>query len=167
MIYVRMTSQGPQVWTAPSFTTGSSEPAYATADKALVNVGNSAVIPISTGVPILPTQSAHITARPRETYNCKRLIISNAGTAGGAADWIVNDIKIDGVSQFLKPGNISGDMFATNADRDTIDALNALVQFTSAQPEMAVDVIVTYVGFNKRGCPFFASIVEGSVRRFW
>lgn len=158
MIYVRMTSQGPQVVKDGAV--------HATADKALVDVvgmtAGRGSLPMSTGVPILPTQSAHITSRPRATCNCKRFIISNAGTAGGAADWVVNDIKIDGVSQFLKPGNISGNMFSTNTERDMIDALDALVQLTSAQSEMAVDVIVTYIGLNENGCPFFGAMVETS-----
>lgn len=157
MIYVRMTSQGPQVCG------GSDNPvvkddAAAGEGRLLVDV-NRGALPISTGVPILPTQSAHITSRPRGACDCKRFRISSAGTAGGASDWVVNDIKIGGVSQFLKPGNISGGMFSTKADLHALDALDVLVRLASVQPEMAVDVIVTYIGLNESGCPFFGALV--------
>ena len=42
---------------------------------------------MSTGVAILPTQSAQITGRPQTlVFKIGRFVISNAGTAGGAAD---------------------------------------------------------------------------------
>jgi hypothetical protein len=114
---------------------------------------NRDILPMSTGVPILPTQSAQITGRPQTlVYKIGRFVISNAGTAGGAADWIVNDIKIGNRSQFVQSGDVPGDMFATNA-------IDTFVRFASAQTAMDVVVVVTYIGLNESGCPFFGAMV--------
>jgi len=111
------------------------------------------VLPMSTGVAILPSQSAQITARPqRVAFRPERVFISNAGTSGGAADWIVNDIKIGNRSQFSQSGDIPGDMFATNA-------IDGFVSFETAQTAMDVVMVVTYIGTNESGAPFYASIV--------
>jgi len=111
------------------------------------------VLPMSTGVAILPSQSAQITARPqRVAFRPERVFVSNAGTSGGAADWIVNDIKIGNRSQFSQSGDIPGDMFATNA-------IDGFVSFETAQTAMDVVMVVTYIGTNESGAPFYASIV--------
>jgi hypothetical protein len=108
---------------------------------------------MSTGVPILPTQSAQITGRPQcLVYRCTRFMISNAGTAGGAADWIVNDIKIGNVSQFVQSGDVPGDLFASNA-------IDTFVRFAPAQTAMDVVVVVTYIGLNESGAPFFGAML--------
>ena len=108
---------------------------------------------MSTGVAILPTQSAQITARPqRVAFRPERVFISAAGTSGGAADWVVNDIKIGNRSQFSQSGDVPGDMFATNA-------IDGFVSFETAQTAMDVVLVVTYIGLNESGCPFFASMV--------
>ena len=88
---------------------------------------NRDILPMSTGVPILPTQSAQITGRPQTlVFKIGRFVISNAGTAGGAADWIVNDIKIGNRSQFVQSGDVPGDLFAVNA-------IDTFVRFEAAQ----------------------------------
>ena len=115
--------------------------------------GTRHVLPISTGVPILPGQSVQIAARAQTSdFRCERFMISNSGTPGGAADWIVNDIKIGNRSQFAQSGDIPGSMFATN----TVDAF---VAFETVRATMDVAVIVTYVGPVEVGVPFFASMV--------
>ena len=114
---------------------------------------NREVLPMSTGQPILPTQQAQITGRPqRVAFKPKRIFISNAGTSGGAADWVVNDVKIGNRSQFSQSGDVPGDMFATNA-------IDGFVSFETAQTSMDVVMVVTYIGLNESGCPFFGSIV--------
>ena len=111
------------------------------------------ILPMSTGVPILPTQSAQITGRPQcLVFQCNRFLISNAGTAGGSADWIVNDIKIGNRSQFVQSGDVPGDLFATNA-------IDTFIRFESAQTAMDVVVVVTYIGLNESGAPFFGAMV--------
>ena len=114
---------------------------------------NRDILPMSTGVPILPTQSAQITGRPQVlVFKIGRFVISNAGTAGGSADWIVNDIKIGNRSQFVQSGDVPGDLFATNA-------IDTFVRFESAQTAMDVVVVVTYIGLNESGAPFFGAMV--------
>ena len=111
------------------------------------------ILPMSTGVPILPTQSAQITGRPQVlVFKIGRFVISNAGTAGGAADWIVNDIKIGNRSQFVQSGDVPGDLFAVNA-------IDTFVRFEAAQTAMDVVVVVTYIGLNESGAPFFGAMV--------
>ena len=114
---------------------------------------NRDILPMSTGVPILPTQSAQITGRPQTlVFKIGRFLISNAGTAGGAADWIVNDIKVGNRSQFVQSGDVPGDLFATNA-------IDTFVRFEAAQTAMDVVVVVTYIGLNESGAPFFGAMV--------
>ena len=114
---------------------------------------NRDILPMSTGVPILPTQSAQITGRPQTlVFKIGRFVFSNAGTAGGAADWIVNDIKICNRSQFVQSGDVPGDLFATNA-------IDTFVRFEAAQTAMDVVVVVTYIGLNESGAPFFGAMV--------
>jgi hypothetical protein len=125
----------------------------AVVDAALPTQANRDILPMSTGVPILPTQSAQITGRPQTlVFKIGRFVISNAGTAGGAADWIVNDIKIGNRSQFVQSGDVPGDLFATNA-------IDTFVRFDAAQTAMDVVVVVTYIGLNESGCPFFGAMV--------
>ena len=120
---------------------------------AMPTQANRDILPMSTGVPILPTQSAQITGRPQTlVFKIGRFVISNAGTAGGSADWIVNDIKIGNRSQFVQSGDVPGDLFATNA-------IDTFVRFESAQTAMDVVVVVTYIGLNESGCPFFGAMV--------
>ena len=111
------------------------------------------ILPLSTGIPILPTQSAQITGRSqRDAFRPERIFISNACTEGGAADWIVNEIRIAGQSQLAQSGDLPGDMFAPNA-------VSTLATFDEVDPQDDVQIVVTYIGLNKTGAPFFASIV--------
>ena len=125
----------------------------AVVDYPMPTQANRDILPMSTGVPILPTQSAQITGRPQVlVFKIGRFVISNAGTAGGAADWIVNDIKIGNRSQFVQSGDVPGDLFATNA-------IDTFVRFEAAQTAMDVVVVVTYIGLNESGAPFFGAMV--------
>ena len=128
-------------------------PRAAVVEAPLPTQANRDILPMSTGVPILPTQSAQITGRPQTlVFKIGRFVISNAGTAGGAADWIVNDIKIGNRSQFVQSGDVPGDLFATNA-------IDTFVRFEAAQTAMDVVVVVTYIGLNESGAPFFGAMV--------
>ena len=142
---------GPYVGAMPAF---AGFPARAAVvDAPLPTQANRDILPMSTGVPILPTQSAQITGRPQVlVFKIGRFVISNAGTAGGSADWIVNDIKIGNRSQFVQSGDVPGDLFATNA-------IDTFVRFEAAQTAMDVVVVVTYIGLNESGCPFFGAMV--------
>jgi hypothetical protein len=78
MIYVKMTSKGPQVYVGP-VKPAVKDVAHAYTDKVL-DPSKKWVLPLSTGVPVLPTQSAHITACPRMLCVPNRFMISSSGT---------------------------------------------------------------------------------------
>lgn len=110
------------------------------------------VLPLSSGTPVKPNQTIRVTGRGQsDGFWPDQLTISNAGTNGGAADWIVNDIKIAGRSQFIQSGDIPGDMFATKA-------VNTFILFEVAKAGRDVEVVATYIGTNENGCPFYAAI---------
>jgi len=111
------------------------------------------VLPMSTGTEIFPFQSAQITARPqRVAFRPERVFISGSGTENGAADWIVNDIKIGNRSQFSQSGDVPGDMFANNS-------IDSFISFETAQTAMDVVMVVTYVGPNEGGANFYGAII--------
>jgi hypothetical protein len=153
-IFIMMTSQGPQTMKDEEFADHSM-----TTCRVFDNAAGCGSLPMSTGVPLLPAQSAHITARPTRACSFTHFVISSAGAEGGAADWVVCDIRIDGVSQFLKPGDIPGHLFSTR--RDAFEALEKLVHFAPVQQGMSVSVIAMYTGTNNNGCPLFTAMCEG------
>jgi hypothetical protein len=110
------------------------------------------VLPLSSNTLVKPTQTVRITGRGQsDGFWPDQLNISNAGTDRGAADWVVNDIKIAGKSQFIQSGDIPGDMFATKA-------VNTFILFEVAKGGRDVELVVTYIGTNEKGCPFFGAI---------
>ena len=117
------------------------------------------ILPMSTGGTKVPFGvSAQITSRPqRVAFRAERVMISNGGTAGGAADWIVNDISIGNRSQFAQSGQVPGDMFAINA-------VDSFISFETAQTAMDIVITVTYVGANvdPGSCAFYGSILGTS-----
>ncbi len=91
----------------------------------------------------------------------KRFVISNAGTAGGAGDWVINDIEIDGVSQ-IRVKNLSGALFSSRGVVVGGRRASSCLYFSGLdviELDSEVAVTVTYVGSNEFGCPLFASIV--------
>ena len=117
------------------------------------------ILPMSTGGTKVPFGvSAQITSRPqRVAFRAERVMISNGGTAGGSADWIVNDISIGNRSQFAQSGQVPGDMFAINA-------VDSFISFETAQTAMDIVITVTYVGANvdPGSCAFYGSILGTS-----
>jgi hypothetical protein len=132
------------------------------------------VLPLSSGKPIMPHVTTRIVGSPtREALTFASLIISNAGTAGGTRDWVINDIEVDGMSQ-LEVKGLSGVLFSTRGivarDRQASSCLyivgggkypSARLYFRGIviERESEVAVTVTYVGSNPFGCPLFASII--------
>lgn len=113
------------------------------------------ILPMSTGTWIFPGQSAQIRGRwLSRDASAWRFVVSNAGTAGGAADWIVSTFKINDVSQLVKSGDVPADVFSTDAPDK-----NDLVRPTPLLGRSIVDLVVTYIGPNERGCPFFGAMV--------
>jgi hypothetical protein len=115
-------------------------------------------LPISSGVQaVLPDQSVQITVRPQAgAFRPKRFFISSAGTPGGSADWIVEDLRIGNRSQFAQAGNLPGDMFASGA-------IDAYVSFETCQTAMDITVVVRYVGTSPEGAIFYGALVGTAV----
>ena len=113
------------------------------------------VIPISSGMNILPGQTARITARPqRRAFMPERFFIASTG-GSTAADWVVENLLIDNRSQFAQDGGLPGDVFATAT-------FDAFVSFDTVQVAMDIMVDITYIGANPNGVPFFGSLIGRS-----
>lgn len=65
----------------------------------------SCFLPMSAGVPILPVQSAEITARTQKHFLPERLVITSP------EDWIVDDITVGTHRQLAACGPIPGQSF--------------------------------------------------------
>lgn len=70
------------------------------------------LLPCSTGVPIEPTQSAQITARPQSGPFAPRylLVSRNCG-----AHFLINDIRVGTRSEFIQAGDVPADVFMVDA----------------------------------------------------
>ena len=70
------------------------------------------LLPCSANVPILPTQSAQITARPQlGPFAPRYLLVSrNCG-----AQFMINDIRVGNRSEFLQAGDVPADVFMVDA----------------------------------------------------
>lgn len=112
------------------------------------------VLPIVTKKRLLPTVATTITAMLDQSLAIDTLEIEGTGSRGGAADWIVNDIRIDGTSLFTLSGDVPGDVFATSA----------IENFVRFPPGRRIELIVTYIGINEDGCGFTARFLGTVVR---
>ena len=112
------------------------------------NAASREILPISSGVPILPGQSAQLTARVLiSEFRSQRFMISNAGTPGGAADWVVNDLRIN--NRPVLTDDVPGALFAIDAPP---------VVFDTTDDTFDVVAIVTYIGVVEAGVPFFGAM---------
>jgi hypothetical protein len=112
------------------------------------------VLPIATKKALLPTFTTTITAVLDQPFEIGRLEIEDTETGSGGSDWVVNDIRIDGSSQFVASGDVPGDLFSTVA-------LDSFVRFL---PGTRIELIVTYIGFNESGCCFTCRLLGTVVR---
>lgn len=123
------------------------------------------MLPISSGKPVMPNVPTRIVVSAKgEALMLERFVISNAGTEGGAGDWVINDIEIDGVSQ-IGVKNLSGALFSSRGVVVGGKRASSCLYFRDldvVEQESAVAVTVTYVGSNPSGCPLFASIIGGA-----
>ena len=117
------------------------------------------MLPLSTREEIRPHQPTRVTARATDgAVDIERIYVSNAGTAEGSADWVVNDIEIDGRSQLVHkdlPGALFGAGSGVGAGRAT--ATLSLGGFDPVERDHELVLVVTYIGLNPEGCPFFGS----------
>lgn len=110
------------------------------------------VVPMHASVPIMRGQKAVITSDALQyAWIAERLYISSAGTPGGAGDWQLSSIRINGREKLKK--SISGAHFAVGEVWSDVR--------WKVPAKRRVVMIVTYVGKRRRGCPFFAAIVGG------
>lgn len=116
------------------------------------------VIPIASKTPVPLLTKTTILVRVQDVpFQIERIEIQDSDTSGGAADWIVNDLRVNGRSQFFQSGDIPGDMFATTA-------IDTFVKIEPCDPGLAFEVDVTYIGSSERGA-IFAARLEGTVLR--
>lgn len=115
--------------------------------------GPRGILPLGVADKLKPGESAQITARPQMfALMPERLFVGGGGAGNGASDWIVNDIKVCGRSQFCQAGDIPGDMFANKS-------IDSFLRFDMAERGLEVQVVVTYVGTNPEGCAFYGAII--------
>jgi hypothetical protein len=120
-------------------------------------------LPMNTGGQVVGTTvAALITSRPqRQAFKPQRVFVSNASSpnsilgGGGPADWLLNDISIGNISQYVQAGSLPGDIFQSTA-------IDSYVSFMTAQTAMDVTMSVTYNGTGSTsetpGLPFWGSI---------
>ncbi len=109
------------------------------------------ILPMSSGVSVLPNTSAQITSRPvRHTFRPERLVIHNG------KDWVVNEIKTGNRSQFLQSGDVPGSAFDASVPCG--------LRMESVSPKTDFVLVVTYVGTNPNGAPLVASVVGEATR---
>lgn len=102
---------------------------------------------------VAPRQPTRVVGRATNgAVYVERLHISGAATPGGAADWIVNDVEIDGRSQ-LTSKDLPGALFGAGGVTASFNG------FDPVERDHELVVVVTYVGPNPEGVPFYGAIV--------
>jgi len=114
----------------------------------------STVLPFATKQPLPPSVKTTISATLDTALKVRMLEISDEGTRGGSADWIVNDVRVDGTTQFAQSGDIPGDMFSTSS----IDS------FVTWKPGKQIEIDVTYIGLEEAGVCFSGCFLGTVVR---
>ena len=112
----------------------------------------SCILPMSSSFPsssllVLPGQTITVTRRPQEPFRADRVIIARAN------DWVVNDLKINSISQLDAP-NQPGKRFAADLPQQ-----DPLVRHDVCPSSINVMMTVTYVGTEPTGEPFVCGIL--------
>jgi hypothetical protein len=97
---------------------------------------------------IPPGVTTQITVRPQQgAIRPRRLII------GGNTDrWVVHDIRIGGRTQLSQAGALPGDLFSSTS-------IDAFLSMSVVQVTMDFTIIVSYVGRDPGGEPFFGALL--------
>lgn len=118
------------------------------------------VLPLSSPR-IPPRQPTRVVALATEgAIDVERVKISEAATPGGSADWVVNDIEINGRSQLVQkdlPGALFGARGVVAGARSSSTLLLHGLDLVENGGEFTL--VITYVGPNPEGVPFFAAAV--------
>lgn len=119
------------------------------------------ILPLGSENPVAPGRPTRVRGvTTRGPLTLEELVIPDTGTLGGASDWIVNDVEIDGVSQ-LSVKNLPGAMFGRHGVAATRRRTWSTTIFSGLdiiERDGEVVVTVTYVGPNPKGAFFYASI---------
>jgi len=123
------------------------------AESEAVDLPIAVILPMTTGLNILPNTSAQLTGRceigPRRGFVAERIVVD------GAADWVFNDIKIGRASQFAESGDIPGLAFSPRT-------LGGQVSFDVARSRINFAITTTYIGPRENGNSFVCGIL-GSI----
>ena len=124
------------------------------------NKAERLILPMSSGVHVKPNKSAQITTRPQlHDFRAERIVISDAH------NWMVNDIRIGNVSQFIQSGDIPGSMFSSSS-------FDNFVRFQTCPAGMELNIVVTYIGNSEQGEAFVCGAIgravhnENAVQRY-
>jgi len=112
----------------------------------------SCFLPMSTDIPIIPTQSVQITNRPARVFIPERLVIAEADT------WIIDNIRVGVRSQIAQSGAIPGQAFS-------IQAVGCDVTFDHVSQAVDFTIIATYVENGKEEGSGFLGGVQGRLGR--
>ena len=115
------------------------------------------VVSIARSAPLLVATKTTISVRMKSApFKPDRLEIEDDVSSGGAADWLVSDLRINGRTQFNQPGDIPGDMFSTTA-------IDAFVTLETCEVGSTIEVDVIYVGLMVSSA--IAARLKGTVIR--
>ena len=105
-------------------------------------------LPVSSGVRILPSTGAQITATQQDiAFRPERIIL------GGRPDrWVINNILVGQRSQLAQAGDVPGQAFAATFR-------GSMTSFDTVQTGMDFRIIATYVGTEAEGEPFLACAI--------
>jgi hypothetical protein len=131
-----------------------------TAESEAADLAIAMILPMSSGMNMLPNESAQITSRcqlpndrrrgisPRQGFLAERIVVKDA------TDWIFNDIKIGRVSQFAQSGDLPGLAFSPGT-------LGGAVSFDVAQAGIDVALVTTHIGPRESFvCGILGSLVD-------
>jgi hypothetical protein len=89
-----------------------------------------------------------------------RVFVSSAGTAEGAADWNINDIRVNGKSQIVGPGPVRCAPFSTSISDPEYVKFDEVAAVGSE-----IEMDVTYVGTIEQGVLFYGAILGIAAQR--
>lgn len=120
------------------------------------------VLPLSSGDCITPGQTTRVAGKTKyDPLMLERLFLTGADTPGGARDWIVNDVEVDGVSQFSVK-DLPGILFSPRGIVAEGKRATSSIRFSGLdviERESEVAVTATYVGPKPDGARLFVAVV--------
>lgn len=106
-------------------------------------------LPFSSNGPVETQRKVTLSRKLAAPFKPQRVFISGLGP-NGSSDWVVEDIRVDGRSQFNQLGSVPGDMFSHQST-------DGFVTFDTANDTIQMDV--RFIGNNGRGMPFYGGMI--------